>query len=139
MQRRAQRDARRRRVLALISVLGVLAVVAVVVIVIIAGSDEKSPGAGGGPRSPSTTATSATSATTATAKPTGSTAACTWSKTKDKAARTVKAPATTVSRKGTVTVAVTTNRGPLTFTLDRTKTPCTVASFVSLTEQKYYD
>ena len=136
IQRRAQRDARRRRLLMLVSVLGVLVVVAVVVIVIIAGNDEKSPKAGGAPSSApvSTPSTSSPSPT-----PTGSTATCAWTKTKDAAARAVKQPPTSVSRKGTVTVSVTTNQGPLTFTLDRTKTPCTVASFVSLAGQKYYD
>jgi peptidyl-prolyl cis-trans isomerase B (cyclophilin B) len=34
---------------------------------------------------------------------------------------------------------VQTSQGPLTFTLDRATTPCTVASFVSLARQKYFD
>jgi len=127
MERRAQREARRRRTLMLVSVLGVLVVVAVVVVVIIAGSDEKSTKAGGGP-----------SRSTSAPVPSGS-ASCTWNKTKGAAARTVSRPPAVVSKKGTVTVAVTTNRGPMTFRLDRAKTPCTVANFVSLAGQKYYD
>jgi peptidyl-prolyl cis-trans isomerase B (cyclophilin B) len=138
MQRRSQREARRRRVLTLVSVLGVLVVVAAVVLVVALSSDEKSskPKAGGGAGPSSTPSTSAS--TSPSPSPTGRTAACAWTKVKG-AARAVKQPPATVSRKGTVTVAVTTNRGPLTFTLDRTKTPCTVASFVSLAGQKYYD
>jgi len=135
MQRRAQRDARRRRLLMLVSVLGVLVVVAVVVVVIIASSDEKGTNAGSGGKS----STPIRTTTSPSPTPTGSTATCAWTKTKAAAARAVKQPPTTVSRRGTVTVSVTTNQGPLTFTLDRTKTPCTVANFVSLAGQKYYD
>ena len=137
LQRRAQRDARRRRVLTLVSVLGVLVVVAVVVLVVMLSGGDKSTNAGAGGASKTTSASPSTTPTSPT--PTGTTATCAWSKTKDKAGRTVSEPATTVSRKGTVSVSVTTNRGPMVFTLDRTKTPCTVASFVSLAEQKYYD
>jgi peptidyl-prolyl cis-trans isomerase B (cyclophilin B) len=39
---------------------------------------------------------------------------------------------------GTVTVTLTMNEGPVTITLDRARTPCTVNSFLSLAEQGYY-
>jgi len=135
VQRRAQREARQRRLLMLVSVLGVIVVVAtvVVLVVVLGGGDDKKPKAGGG-GSPTPSGTT----TSASPSPTGNTASCSWTKTKD-AARTVQPPPTSVPRKGTMTVAVTTNRGPMTFTLDRAKTPCTVASFVSLAAQKYYD
>jgi len=134
VQRRAQREARQRRLLMLVSVLGVIVVVAtvVVLVVVLGGDDKKKPKAGGG-GSPTTGVPTSTSPS-----PTGNTASCSWTKTKD-AARTVQPPPTSVPRTGTMTVSVTTNRGPLTFTLDRAKTPCTVASFVSLAAQKYYD
>ena len=40
---------------------------------------------------------------------------------------------------GTALVTLTTNEGELRITMDRAKTPCTVASFLSLVQQKYYD
>ncbi|MGF7120939.1 peptidylprolyl isomerase [Rhodococcus sp. TAF43] len=56
------------------------------------------------------------------------------------AAKDVKAPnGTGVSTEGTVPVALATDAGPIGLTLDRAKAPCTVNSFVSLTEQAYYD
>jgi peptidyl-prolyl cis-trans isomerase B (cyclophilin B) len=54
-------------------------------------------------------------------------------------AKAVKAPPTTVPVSGTVTVAVSTTHRPMTLRLDRVKAPCTVASFVSLAQQKYFD
>lgn len=44
-----------------------------------------------------------------------------------------------VAATGTVAVVITTNEGPITITMDRTKTPCTINSFLSLAEQKYFD
>jgi peptidyl-prolyl cis-trans isomerase B (cyclophilin B) len=40
---------------------------------------------------------------------------------------------------GTVAVVMTTNEGPITITMDRSKTPCTINSFLSLAQQKYFD
>lgn len=40
---------------------------------------------------------------------------------------------------GTVSVVLTMTEGKVTITMDRAKTPCTVASFLSLGQQKYYD
>jgi peptidyl-prolyl cis-trans isomerase B (cyclophilin B) len=40
---------------------------------------------------------------------------------------------------GTVAVVITTNEGPVTITMDRSKTPCTINSFLSLAQQKYFD
>jgi len=119
-QRRAQRAARRRRSLALISVIGVLVVVALVVVVVIAGSHEKSSNAAG------------------SGSGSGKKASCTWTKS-GTAARKVSDPPKSVPRTGTARVSVTTTQGPMTFTLDRSAAPCTVANFVSLARQKYYD
>ena len=40
---------------------------------------------------------------------------------------------------GTVAVVITTNEGVITITMDRSKTPCTINSFLSLAQQKYFD
>ncbi len=56
------------------------------------------------------------------------------------AARTVDLPKTSgVAETGTATFVLTTNEGPITITMDRSKTPCTINSFESLTRQNYYD
>jgi peptidyl-prolyl cis-trans isomerase B (cyclophilin B) len=64
---------------------------------------------------------------------------CTWANGPLPARNAIKLPPTTVPTTGTVTVQVTTTQGPMTFTLDRATAPCTVASFVSLATQKYFD
>jgi peptidyl-prolyl cis-trans isomerase B (cyclophilin B) len=40
---------------------------------------------------------------------------------------------------GKVGAVIQTNEGPITITMDRAKTPCTINSFLSLAEQKYFD
>ena len=40
---------------------------------------------------------------------------------------------------GTVAVVMTTDRGAIGITMDRSKTPCTINSFLSLAQQKYFD
>jgi peptidyl-prolyl cis-trans isomerase B (cyclophilin B) len=59
----------------------------------------------------------------------------------DPAARPVslpRDPRRTPSR-GTVTVLLRTNLGPIPLVLDRAQAPCTVQSFVHLTRQRFYD
>jgi peptidyl-prolyl cis-trans isomerase B (cyclophilin B) len=51
----------------------------------------------------------------------------------------VTPPPASAPTTGTVTVDVTTSQGPMSFELDRAGAPCTVASFVSLVRQKYFD
>lgn len=48
-------------------------------------------------------------------------------------------PSTDVPAQGTVQVDLTTSVGPIGLELSRDKAPCTVNSFVSLSEQGYYD
>lgn len=56
------------------------------------------------------------------------------------AAKPVQAPnGIGVSDEGTVSIALTMNDGPIGLTLDRAAAPCTVNSFVSLSEQGYFD
>jgi len=40
---------------------------------------------------------------------------------------------------GTAAVVITTNQGAIGITMDRSKTPCTINSFLSLAQQKYFD
>ncbi|HVL84774.1 MAG TPA: peptidylprolyl isomerase [Pseudonocardia sp.] len=55
-------------------------------------------------------------------------------------AKPVQAPPTEdVATEGTVTVTLRTGAGEIPLTLDRAAAPCTVNSFVSLTEQGYFD
>ena len=130
LQRREQRDRSRRRVALILSIVGTLALVAVIVVWIVAvGDDHKKPAAAGSspPTTPSTSAS--------TSKPPGS---CSFAPAQN-ATRNVKRPPSTVPATGLVTVNVHTNRGDMTFRLNRDKAPCTVASFVSLVQQKFYD
>ncbi|HSN11764.1 MAG TPA: peptidylprolyl isomerase [Propionibacteriaceae bacterium] len=46
---------------------------------------------------------------------------------------------TNVPATGTAVAVITTNEGPISITMDRSKTPCTVNSFLSLAQQKYFD
>ena len=55
------------------------------------------------------------------------------------AARKVSLPPATPDTKATYTATITTNRGPIVISLLNSKAPCTVNSFVSLADQKYYD
>ena len=40
---------------------------------------------------------------------------------------------------GTVAAVMTTNEGPISITMDRSRTPCTINSFLSLAQQRYFD
>jgi peptidyl-prolyl cis-trans isomerase B (cyclophilin B) len=55
------------------------------------------------------------------------------------AAKKASNPPTTAASSGTVTVTFATTLGDLNATLDRSKTPCTVNSFLSLADQGYFD
>lgn len=46
---------------------------------------------------------------------------------------------TNVPATGTVAVVMTTSQGTIGITMDRSKTPCTINSFLSLAQQKYFD
>lgn len=64
--------------------------------------------------------------------------ACSW-QSDGRAAKSVSRPPADPPRTGTVSVSVSTSQGPMTFRLDRAGAPCTVASFVSLAQQHYFD
>lgn len=134
MERRKQQAERRKRINIIVSIVAVLVVIGGVVALIAGttGSDDNNTAASEPPVS--TTPVPSTSAAKA-AYP------CTWSPSSTApAAREVSPPATTTPpRTGTVQVAVRTSRGDMTFTLDRAKATCAVASFLSLAQQKYFD
>jgi peptidyl-prolyl cis-trans isomerase B (cyclophilin B) len=141
LQRRQEREARRKRVTLIASIAGTLLIIGVVIGLVVGlnGGSGKSSAA-----SKPTTTPSATAPLTTPASSTSSAAAapsypCTWTKG-GAAARKVSVPSTTRPPKsGTVTVDVSTSQGNLALTLNRKAAPCTVASFLSLVQQKYYD
>ena len=127
IQRRQQAAlARRRRNLVTAAAFGVILVVgAVFLLVTQLGDDATTPAAQPTP-TPSASAAAAGD--------------CTYTKGQQKATRDVGIPPNgKVPTDGTVTVAVSTNRGPLTFSLDRAKAPCAVNSFSYLASKKYFD
>ncbi|AEF40273.1 peptidylprolyl isomerase [Hoyosella subflava] len=65
---------------------------------------------------------------------------CDYAESPMEAAREAELPPTSdVPTEGTVDVTLEMSGGPVTLTLDRAKSPCTVNSFVSLAEQGYYN
>lgn len=66
--------------------------------------------------------------------------ACAYPATAQPAAKTVEPPAdTTPPTEGSAQATLHLSAGDVTVTLDRTRTPCTTNSFLSLAEQGYYD
>jgi len=129
---RQQREAARKRFTLIASIVGTLVlIVAVVVVIAVASGGKKHKTATGA--GSDTVSTSPAPSTSAAAPGT-----CTFTAGGD-AARKVTAPTSPVPITGTATVTLTTNRGPITIAMDRAKAPCTVASFVSLVKQKYFD
>lgn len=138
MERRKVRDLRRRRTNLIISIVGTLVVVGGIIALIVGTGGDDTPSAG-------KTDAAASSSATIPSAPASSSAArvatypCDWPKA-GTASKKVAVPSTTTPPKtGKVTVDVKTNRGTMTVTLDRSLAPCTVASFVSLVNQKYYN
>ena len=137
LEQRQLEEARRRRTTLISSVAATVVLIAVIVglIVGLGGNDTKKPAAVASTSAAASTSASApaSSASSVPAYP------CTWAKA-GTAARAVTVPSTTTPPKtGTVLVHVKTTQGEMSFTLNRTAAPCTVASFVSLVTQKYYD
>ena len=135
---RQERAKRRRQTNVIASVVGTLVVIAVVVaFVIFTHGNSKTKAA-------ATTAATTTAATTAATTTAPATAAknaypCTFTKS-GTAARKVSIPTNKKPAKtGTVSLAVVTTRGNMTFTLNRKTGPCAVESMLSLVQQKYYD
>jgi peptidyl-prolyl cis-trans isomerase B (cyclophilin B) len=122
LQRRVERDARRKRFALIASIAGVAVIAAIVVTVVVATTNDSATPAAG--KTNSTTATAST---------------CTWTTTGNPAKPGITKPPADPPKTGLVNVIVQTSRGPMTFQLNRTATPCTVASFLSLAGQNYYN
>jgi peptidyl-prolyl cis-trans isomerase B (cyclophilin B) len=86
--------------------------------------------------SPSTVVASATSTPTAGA---GGPGACEYTPSGTPAKPVDAPPTTAVPTSGTVTYALTMSSGVVKITMDRSKAPCTVNSFISLADQGFYD
>jgi peptidyl-prolyl cis-trans isomerase B (cyclophilin B) len=81
----------------------------------------------------------AQSTPTSTSSSTPGSGACAYPTDPQGAAKKVNPPPSTPSVHGNVQVTLATSVGTLHATLDATKTPCTVNSFVSLATQGYFD
>ncbi|CUR59348.1 Peptidyl-prolyl cis-trans isomerase, cyclophilin type [metagenome] len=79
------------------------------------------------------------SPSTSPSEASGETTTCEYPEDGQEPARDVDAPAAEAPAEGTVTATVTTNFGDITLTMDRADAPCTINSFVSLSEQGFYD
>ena len=90
------------------------------------------------PGNAESTSSSGSVTTEATTAGTPAAGECDWV-AEGEPARDVELPPTTPEYTSDVTAVLTTSIGKLTVTLDATKAPCTVESFVSLVEQGYYD
>ena len=127
IQRRQEAAAaRRRRNLITAAAFGVVLVIgAVVLLVTQLGGDDPAPAA---------------SEPTPTASASAAAGDCTYTKGQEAATKDVGLPPNgKVPTTGTVTVDVATSQGPMTFTLDRSKAPCTVNNFTYLAGKKYFD
>lgn len=126
-ERRAQQTVRRKKVAVITSVaVAVLVVVALVLLTVFTGEE--------GPAVPDAAAPSEPAAIPTLGQ-------CRFTATPNEpAAKPVDVPdITEAPTTGTVSVALQTNRGAIPLTLDRSKAPCTVESFVRLAGAGYFD
>jgi peptidyl-prolyl cis-trans isomerase B (cyclophilin B) len=133
IQRRQEAQAqRRKRNLVTAAAFGVVLVIGAVFLLItqLGGDDDATPAAA----EPTPAASASTSEEPATP------GECTYTKSQEAASKDAGIPPNgTVPTTGTVTVDVATSQGPMTFTLDRAKAPCTVNNFAYLAGKKYFD
>jgi peptidyl-prolyl cis-trans isomerase B (cyclophilin B) len=132
-ERRAQQAKRRQRIALITSVAVVVVVVAAFVLLSTLG------GSGGANQAaaPSDAATPSAAAEPAAAPP----GTCAFTATPDEPAAK-PAPVPTVPNaptSGTAAVALKTDAGPISLTLDRAQAPCTVESYLSLVSAGYYN
>lgn len=98
------------------------------------------PGSPLGGSDPSGAADGAAASRSAAAKPNdGKPVDCEYTETGTAARPVDPPPSTGVPMKGTATAVIKMSAGTVTITLDRTRSPCTVNSFVSLVKQHFYD
>ena len=155
LERRAK-QARLRRIFVIAA--GAIVTVAVIAAVAVAVMSDRRDHQGGGTAAPATTATSSPAQTTTAAstqpgsvpplppfKPSASVGAdCKYPATKAAAAKDVKPPKTGPGGKvatdpAQVSASMMTNQGPVGLLLANNESPCTVNSFASLAQQKYFD
>jgi peptidyl-prolyl cis-trans isomerase B (cyclophilin B) len=133
IERRQEQEERRKRFTLIASIAGTIVLVAAIIVAVVllgSGSDKKKPAAAGSTSS----APSATPSSSVSRVP----GICDFLAA-GTAAKKNNPPTSEVPTKGTVTVTAKTNQGDMVFTLDRKAAPCTVASFVSLVKQKFFD
>ena len=132
-QRRLQRQIERRAELARKRRRNLLIVTAVVAVLVVGGAAWLIAGVGGGDDD-----TASASDTSAAATPTvdGSDGTCDFT---EDGTGTVGTPPAEVATSGLVNLTMTTNVGPIGLVLDQAKAPCASASFVYLTQQKFFD
>ena len=135
MRRRAER-ARRERVWAAGATVAVVVIAVALIAAWIAGvfGPSKSTAASAG-KSPSASASASATPTQTPAMVDGK---CVYTKG-GTAARKVSLPPATPDTKATYTATIKTNRGTIALKLDNSGAPCTVNSFVSLADQKYFN
>jgi cyclophilin family peptidyl-prolyl cis-trans isomerase len=143
LDRRAELAKRRRRNMGIVAALVAVLVVAGVILLgtgVLGGGDDpgdaaasSSPAAGEDTAVPSAAAAPSTNA--------DGTVACDYAPAQGGEITDVGTPpdADAVSAEGTVEVAMATDQGDLTLTLDRSIAPCAVQSFTFLTEQQFFD
>jgi peptidyl-prolyl cis-trans isomerase B (cyclophilin B) len=135
LQARHERARRRRRANLITSIVGAIVVVgAIVAIVVLNTGDDNKPVATDSSSASDSPATESSSAASA-ADP----YPCKFAKSGTAAKANTPPTNLEPPKTGTVAVAVKTNRGNMTFTLNRAGGPCAVESTLSLITQKYYD
>jgi peptidyl-prolyl cis-trans isomerase B (cyclophilin B) len=123
-ERRAQQARRRRQVAVITAVAVVVVVVVGVVVFSTIGRGSSAPADAAAPAAPT---------------PLPAEVSCSYPSEGD-AAKPNQPPKTDgITTQGTAHVALTTSAGPIGLTLDPSKAPCAVNSFLSLASQKYFD
>jgi peptidyl-prolyl cis-trans isomerase B (cyclophilin B) len=126
----AQHRQRRNTLLIVLSAVAAVAVIAVTAVVVGTGDDTKT----------TVTPTSSASASTTAYGNLGGTGTCKYTKSGDAAKKISGLPPTSKIRTtGTQTATIVTTQGTVKATLLTSKAPCTVNSFVFLSQQKYFD
>ena len=128
-QRRLQRQIERRAELQRKRRRNLLIIVVVVAVVAVGGAAALIAGLGGGKDGSSTAASDSTA----------STCQFTPDTTENPNLKDVGTPSGDVPTSGLVNLAMNTNVGTLTLTLDQAKAPCASASFIYLAQQKFFD
>jgi peptidyl-prolyl cis-trans isomerase B (cyclophilin B) len=147
-RRQEQQRAHRNRNLIASIAAGIVLIAVIVIFVVAVTNDDKganaaasgSPSAAASSPAASPPASSPASAVAASPHVTAAdgTVSCTFAKS-GTAAKANTVPAAKATTKGTVTATLKTTQGNIVISMPRAKAPCTVASFVSLAKQNYFN